>query len=97
MCVCVDLQKAFNAATAISHMKKLQLAHDEPPLCPMGAVPDIEVEDVSYPMPPNSHLEGSKGLCPLKPSFTEPNHALVVTETGKHAYHSEPDLPCTKM
>ncbi|XP_030632789.1 calcium/calmodulin-dependent protein kinase IGa [Chanos chanos] len=39
------------------------------------------------------HGEGKRGPCSLKASDTEPIHALVVTEKGKHAYHSESDLP----
>ncbi|KAG5274591.1 hypothetical protein AALO_G00137980 [Alosa alosa] len=99
-------RKAFNAATAVNHLKKLQLAHNDPPMSPTGDVPDIEVVDMCCPGPRDSHLDSngnphvsvplsgevSKGLCPLKPSHTEPMHALVVTETGKHAYQSEPQL-----
>lgn len=34
----------------------------------------------------------SKGRGPLKACNSEPMHALVISETGQHAYHSESDL-----
>ncbi|KAL2090508.1 hypothetical protein ACEWY4_012771 [Coilia grayii] len=102
-------RKAFNAATAVNHLKKLHLSHSEPLPPPPDGIPDIAVEDTSCPGPPGDALDSNgnltatlvppethKGLCPLKPSHTEPMHSLVVTETGKHAYHSESDLPCAK-
>lgn len=36
----------------------------------------------------------SRGRVPLKACNSEPMHALVISETGQHVYHSESDLPC---
>lgn len=41
-------KQAYNAAVAINHMKKLQLAHTEAALTP-PTIPDIQVTDVSSP------------------------------------------------
>uniref|UniRef100_A0AAY4C8F8 Protein kinase domain-containing protein n=1 Tax=Denticeps clupeoides TaxID=299321 RepID=A0AAY4C8F8_9TELE len=109
-------RQAFNAAVAISHIKKLQLSHSEPP-APLSPLPEIHVVDVSAPGRPFERIDSRtlldpngnppakastngevpKGLCPLKPSHTEPAHALIITETGRHAYHSESDLPSHRL
>lgn len=44
--LCVCPQQAFNAAVAINHMKKMQLAHSDRVLEKVG-IPDIKVTDVS--------------------------------------------------
>lgn len=53
------LQQAFNAAVAINHMKKLQLAHSELSLR-QASIPDIRVIDLSSPTKTCKHLEPDK-------------------------------------
>lgn len=53
------LQQAFNAAVAINHMKKLQLAHSELVLR-QASIPDIRVVDLSSPTKTRKHLEPDK-------------------------------------
>lgn len=52
-------QQAFNAAVAINHMKKLQLAHSELVLR-QASIPDIKVIDVSSPTKNCKRLEPDK-------------------------------------
>ncbi|XP_072223022.1 calcium/calmodulin-dependent protein kinase IGb [Leuresthes tenuis] len=52
-------KQAFNAAVAINHMKKLQLAHTEMALR-RTSVPDIKVISVSSPKKPHKHLDLDK-------------------------------------
>ncbi|XP_051549627.1 calcium/calmodulin-dependent protein kinase type 1D-like [Myxocyprinus asiaticus] len=102
-------KKAINVSVAVSHMRRLQLAHTDPAV--PAAAPLIAVLDVSSPGPPSDeldtngnpscnhmglmpHSDVSRGRGPLKACNSEPMHALVVTETGQHAYHSESELPC---
>lgn len=102
-------KRAFNAAVVVNHMKKLQLSHSEPAVSQIP--PLIQVDDVSERLHPDSVLDSngnpstghatlaptgdaSRTLCPLKACKSE-QHALVVTETGKHAYHSESELLST--
>uniref|UniRef100_A0A673IEL5 Calcium/calmodulin-dependent protein kinase type 1D-like n=1 Tax=Sinocyclocheilus rhinocerous TaxID=307959 RepID=A0A673IEL5_9TELE len=115
--VCEQMQKNFakskwkrviNATVVVSHMRRLQLAHADPP----APAPLIQVLDISSPGPPpdeldtngnpscshmtlSPHADVSRGRGPLKACNSEPMHALVICETGQHAYRSESDLPCT--
>ncbi|XDV23088.1 hypothetical protein PO909_027800 [Leuciscus waleckii] len=41
------------------------------------------------------HADVIRGHGPLKACNSEPMHALVISETGQHAYHSESDLCAT--
>ncbi|KAM4737761.1 LOW QUALITY PROTEIN: calcium/calmodulin-dependent protein kinase IGb [Anableps anableps] len=52
-------KQAYNAAVAINHMKKLQLAHTELALR-QASVPDIKVIDVSSPTKNRKHLDPDK-------------------------------------
>lgn len=52
-------QQAFNAAVAINHMKKLQLAHSELVLR-QASIPDIKVIDVSSPTKNCKRLDPDK-------------------------------------
>uniref|UniRef100_A0A3B5M8T8 Calcium/calmodulin-dependent protein kinase IGb n=1 Tax=Xiphophorus couchianus TaxID=32473 RepID=A0A3B5M8T8_9TELE len=52
-------KQAFNAAVAINHMKKLQLAHTELALR-QASVPDIKVIDVSSPTKSRKHPDPEK-------------------------------------
>ncbi|XP_026054481.1 calcium/calmodulin-dependent protein kinase IGa [Carassius auratus] len=114
--VCEQMQKNFakskwkrviNVAVVVSHMRRLQLAHADPP----ALAPLIPVLDVSSPGPPPSELDTngnpscshmtvspqadvSRGRCQLKACSSEPMHTLVICETGQHAFPSESDLPC---
>lgn len=58
-------QQAFNAAVAINHMKKLQLAHSELVLR-KASIPDIKVTDLSSP---------GKTCKPLSPDLLDPKGA----------------------
>ena len=49
-------QQAYNAAVAINHMKKLQLAHSEQVLR-QASIPDIQVIDVSSPKKNHKRLD----------------------------------------
>ncbi|KAG9260755.1 calcium/calmodulin-dependent protein kinase type 1D-like [Astyanax mexicanus] len=103
-------KRAFNAAVVVNHMKKLQLSHSEPavsqtpPLIQVVDVsdrlhPDCVLDSNGNPSTGHATLapngDASRTLCPLKACKSEPHHALVVTETGKHAYHSESELSST--
>ncbi|XP_059424878.1 calcium/calmodulin-dependent protein kinase type 1D-like [Carassius carassius] len=114
--VCEQMQKNFakskwkrviNVAVVVSHMRRLQLAHADPP----ALAPLIPVLDVSSPGPPPSELDTnvnpscshmtllpqadvSSGRCQLKACNSEPMHTLVICETGQHTFPSESDLPC---
>ncbi|KAK9967089.1 hypothetical protein ABG768_001506 [Culter alburnus] len=118
--VCEQMQKNFakskwkraiNVTMAVSHMRRLQLAHADPasPAKTTSPTPLIEVLDVSSSNPAPDELDtngnpscshmslspnadGSRGRGPLKACYSEPMHALVISETGQHAYHSESDL-----
>ncbi|XP_048037891.1 calcium/calmodulin-dependent protein kinase IGa [Megalobrama amblycephala] len=118
--VCEQMQKNFakskwkraiNVTMAVSHMRRLQLAHADPvsPAKTTSPTPLIEVLDVSSSNPTpdeldtngnpscshmslSPHADGSRGRGPLKACYSEPMHALVISETGQHAYHSESDL-----
>lgn len=109
VCVCV-FQRAINVTVAVSHMRRLQLAHADPapPAKTTSPTPLIEVLDVSSPNPAPDELDTNgnpscshmslsphadvRGRGPLKACNSEPMHALVISETGQHAYHSESDL-----
>ncbi|TKS76623.1 Calcium/calmodulin-dependent protein kinase type 1G [Collichthys lucidus] len=52
-------KQAFNAAVAINHMKKLQLAHSELAL-KQASIPDINVIDVSSPTKSRKRLDPDK-------------------------------------
>ncbi|XP_016116693.1 calcium/calmodulin-dependent protein kinase type 1-like [Sinocyclocheilus grahami] len=109
--VCEQMQKNFakskwkrviNATVVVSHMRRLQLAHADPP----APAPLIQVLDISSPGPPPDELDTNgnpscshmtlspQGRGPLKACNSEPMHSLVICETGQHAYRSESDLPC---
>ncbi|XP_067253135.1 calcium/calmodulin-dependent protein kinase IGa [Chanodichthys erythropterus] len=118
--VCEQMQKNFakskwkraiNVTMAVSHMRRLQLAHADPasPAKTTSPTPLIEVLDVSSSNPApdeldtngnpscshmslSPHADGSRGRGPLKACYSEPMHALVISESGQHAYHSESDL-----
>lgn len=53
------LQQAINAAVAINHMKKLQMANTEQTLRRVS-VPDIKVSDLSSPRKHSKHLDPDK-------------------------------------
>lgn len=108
--VCV-FQRAINVTMAVSHMRRLQLAHADPapPAKTSSPTPLIEVLDVSSASPApdeldtngnpscshmslSPHADVSRGRGPLKACYSEPMHALVISETGQHAYHSESEL-----
>ncbi|XP_023116689.1 calcium/calmodulin-dependent protein kinase IGb isoform X2 [Amphiprion ocellaris] len=61
-------KQAYNAAVAINHMKKLQLAHSELVLR-QASIPDIKVIDVSSPTRNRKHLNLDK----LDPKAEEAN------------------------
>uniref|UniRef100_A0A3Q3WIR0 Protein kinase domain-containing protein n=1 Tax=Mola mola TaxID=94237 RepID=A0A3Q3WIR0_MOLML len=91
-------KQAVNAALAINHMKKMQLAHSALVLM-QTSIPDIKVTDVSSPEksrkrldPDNSHVEPKSHYNLLKAtqSHCVPQHAPTIAEQGKHVYHSEP-------
>ncbi|XP_017542341.1 calcium/calmodulin-dependent protein kinase IGa [Pygocentrus nattereri] len=103
-------KRAYNATVAISHMKKLQAAHSEPPVPqPLPLIQVVDVSDRLHPdclldtngNPSSGHMtlephgDVNRAQCPLKACKSEPLHSLVVTETGKHAYHSESELSGT--
>uniref|UniRef100_A0A671NGL6 Calcium/calmodulin-dependent protein kinase type 1D-like n=1 Tax=Sinocyclocheilus anshuiensis TaxID=1608454 RepID=A0A671NGL6_9TELE len=116
--VCEQMQKTFakskwkrviNATVVVSHMRRLQLSHTDPPAPVPASL--IQVLDVSSPGPPPDKLDTngnpscshmtlsaqadvSRGRGPLKACISEPMHALVICETGQHVYCSESDLPC---
>ncbi|KAG7472503.1 hypothetical protein MATL_G00109470 [Megalops atlanticus] len=89
-------KQAFNAAVAINHMKKLQLAHCETLAKQVqGPVPDIQVIDLTSPGPsqkdlnpenlePNGNI--TEGHMPLPPSQTEAKSHYYPLR----ASHSEP-------
>ncbi|XP_044065945.1 calcium/calmodulin-dependent protein kinase IGb isoform X1 [Siniperca chuatsi] len=52
-------KQAYNAAVAINHMKKLQLAHSELVLR-QASIPDIKVIDVSSPTKNRKHVDPDK-------------------------------------
>ncbi|KAI3357790.1 hypothetical protein L3Q82_016180, partial [Scortum barcoo] len=52
-------KQAFNAAVAINHMKKLQLAHSDLVLR-QSSIPDIKVIDLSSPTKNRKHLDPDK-------------------------------------
>lgn len=100
-------QRVINVTVAVNHMRRLQLAHADPP----APAPLIQVLDVSSPCPPPNDLDTngnpscshmtlspqadvSRGRGPLKACNSEPMHALVICETGEHVYRSESDLSC---
>ncbi|XP_070825205.1 calcium/calmodulin-dependent protein kinase IGb [Chaetodon trifascialis] len=61
-------KQAFNAAVAINHMKKLQLAHSELVLR-QASIPEIKVIDVSSPTKTRKHLDTGR----LDPKAAEIN------------------------
>lgn len=85
-------KQAFNATSAISHMKKLQLCHSDSTPAPESPPPQIVVQASSQnPLSssavkatdPNgnpidvSSSEASRGLCPpLRAIHSEPGHGL---------------------
>ncbi|XP_041655728.1 calcium/calmodulin-dependent protein kinase IGb [Cheilinus undulatus] len=85
-------KQAYNAAVAINHMKKLQLAHSELVLR-QASIPDIKVIDVSSPEKNHKHLDPDK----LDPKLAEVNgkspgnnHMSVPTSSveSKSHYHT---------
>ena len=81
---CVHFQQqAFNAASAINHMKKLQLSHSEPPPSPL-ALPDIMVQ-----APSHSNLE-LLGGCHDEAHALDPNGNLVHVVSHHSCSLSEP-------
>lgn len=68
------LQQAYNAAVAINHMKKLQLAHSEQVLR-QASIPDIRVIDVSSPTKNRKHLDPDK----VEPKVPEVNGSVQGT------------------
>ncbi|TRY91940.1 hypothetical protein DNTS_029644 [Danionella cerebrum] len=100
-------KRAINATVVVSHMRRLKLSHADPsPVTPLIQIhddssPSLPPDDLdSNGNPPSSHMslapheEVVRGRGPLKACHSEPVHALVISETGQHAYHSESDLPC---
>lgn len=90
-------------------MRRLQTAHGDPAVpteAPQIKVLDVssldspadELDTNGNPscshMSLSPHCDVSRGRGPLKACNSEPMHALVISETGQHAYHSESDLPC---
>lgn len=92
-------KQAFNAASAINHMKKLQLSHSEPTPAAELLPPQIVVHTSSQsPLDtsavkitdPNGNLinvtshEPNRGLCPpLRAVYSEPGHSLSPEESCK--------------
>ncbi|XP_031597856.1 calcium/calmodulin-dependent protein kinase IGb [Oreochromis aureus] len=67
-------KQAYNAAVAINHMKKLQLAHSEQVLR-QASIPDIRVIDVSSPTKNRKHLDPDK----VEPKVPEVNGSVQGT------------------
>ncbi|KAM9344143.1 calcium/calmodulin-dependent protein kinase IGb [Pholidichthys leucotaenia] len=73
-------KQAYNAAVAINHMKKLQLAHSEQTLR-QASIPDIRVTDVSSPTKVRKHLSPDK----LEPKVADVNGKVHMTPPPSHA------------
>lgn len=102
-------QRVINATVAVHHMQRLKAAHAEPSVPPqMPSIEVMEVSSLEPP-PDDLDTNGnpscsntslspqcdvSSGRGPLKACNSEPMHALVITETGEHTYHSESELHC---
>ncbi|KTG36822.1 hypothetical protein cypCar_00015859 [Cyprinus carpio] len=100
-------KRVINVTVVVSHMRRLQLAHADP-LAPAPLIQVLDVSSPGPPpneldtngnpscshMTLSPHADVSRGRSQLKACKSEPMHALVVSETGQHTYHSESDLPC---
>ncbi|XP_034732136.1 calcium/calmodulin-dependent protein kinase IGb isoform X2 [Etheostoma cragini] len=79
-------KQAYNAAVAISHMKKLQLAHSEQ-AGRQTRIPDIQVVDLSSPKKSHIRLDPDK-LDPKLPGFNDPvigtNHMSLDPKSHYH-------------
>ncbi|XP_029006751.1 calcium/calmodulin-dependent protein kinase type 1D-like [Betta splendens] len=100
-------KQAFNAASVIHHMQKLQASQSEPcalPLC----MPDITVQSASQndlgavglchnkgdALDPNGNPVAGRALCPpLKPSHSQPGQALTTEGSDVHNLNSDSDAP----
>uniref|UniRef100_A0A8C6U7U2 Calcium/calmodulin-dependent protein kinase IGb n=1 Tax=Neogobius melanostomus TaxID=47308 RepID=A0A8C6U7U2_9GOBI len=95
-------KQAYNAAVAINHMKKLQLAHTSLALNRPSVpdIPDIQVTDVSSP-PTQQRKRPDRTEPPRNPrrppcpapgrgSFSQTHHTPTIGEQGKSAFYSEP-------
>ncbi|XP_022618933.1 calcium/calmodulin-dependent protein kinase type 1D-like [Seriola dumerili] len=85
-------KQAINAAVAINHMKKLQLAHSELVLR-QSSIPDIKVIDLSSPIKNRKHLDPGK----LDPKVAEvegnvqgTNHMSLPTSHTELKSHYHP-------
>lgn len=85
-------KQAYNAAVAINHMKKLQLAHSEQVLR-QASIPDIRVIDVSSPTKNRKHLDPDK-LEPKVPEVSKnmqgTHHISLPTSHVELKSHSHP-------
>lgn len=98
-------QQAFNAASVIHHMQKLQASHSEPSTSTLS-MPNIIVQssqndleamgpchDEANILDPNGNpVAGTALYPPLRASHSQPAHALNTDESGEvHNFHSEGD------
>lgn len=103
------LQRVINATVVVQHMRRLQISHADPVVsAPPPSIEVMDVSSVSPPAedldtngnPSCSHMSLSPQCDviirrgPLKACNSEPMHALVISESGQHTYHSESDLAC---
>lgn len=88
------LQQAYNAAVAINHMKKLQLANSEQVLRKVS-IPGIKVVDVSSPANHRKRLNPDK-LDPkeLNGNVQETNHMALPTSHVDLKVHYQPLKAC---
>lgn len=82
---CPCSQQAYNAAVAINHMKKLQLAHTET-ILRQATIPDIKVTDVSSPTQQRKQPDKPE----LKTAEANGNSMVLPVHPpdAKSAYHS---------
>ncbi|XP_040912992.1 calcium/calmodulin-dependent protein kinase IGb [Toxotes jaculatrix] len=85
-------KQAFNAAVAINHMKKLQLAHSEL-VMRQGSIPDIKVIDLSSPPKNSKRLDPDKldhKAVEVKGNVNGTNHMSLPTSQVELKSHYHP-------